>query len=328
MQSKVEAARENRDLKEGNVPEKLKDKVEAELEDYENQQAMEQVFLHEENLRREREEEKKRLKWEEYKRIRAEQDLANKEVLKEHKKVERQLQREKEKFEELLRVTRINDVNAVLDQKTFLVKNKQNLEKFQQEYLQRIQADKEQIAALEKERKALIYEQKEGQTDDSLLNKLEELEKTLQHEQEYSKEISKKISKKQMCLDQMCLSISRIIFQINSKSAQNSSLLGFSGNSKLINSEVKREDLEEKINNCSLILERIHSILSKNNIDNIKVESVNTDFNNEAPPRYLGISSHRVQPNLENLDQALAEQDIMNDDSQNIGEVRELLKSQ
>jgi hypothetical protein len=72
--------------------------------------------------------------------------------------------------------------------------------------------------------------------------------------------------------------------------------LGTNQNPKQVNAEVKREDLEEKINYCSLILERINAILSKNNIDNMKIESVNTDFNNNAPPKYLGISSHRAQP--------------------------------
>jgi hypothetical protein len=43
------------------------------------------------------------------------------------------------------------------------------------------------------------------------------------------------------------------------------------------------------MNFCSLILERINGLLSKNEI-NLKVESVNTDFNMESPPKYLGIS--------------------------------------
>lgn len=254
--------------------------IEDELSKFDDRKELDQIFYHESDKLKERDEQIRQEKLKEQQQRENARKKEQEAIKKQIQTVQAQVDREKQNFKQLIQETQVSDIDELQDHWKYLQETEKNLIVIQEQHQGTIADLQEQIKSLKAQKKQLEYEAKEGE-DTKIPETTEQVERDLRIVLDKYQEQEFQFDRQQKLIDNICVIISRILYQLQSKSQ------------KQKNVEVERKQLLNLISICSLRLEKILAILSKKR-DQIRVESINTDNEIKDPPEFIGINPKKL----------------------------------
>ncbi|EAS04859.1 hypothetical protein TTHERM_00469080 (macronuclear) [Tetrahymena thermophila SB210] len=301
-----------------NLNPRFQELLEDELSEFEDKNALHEIFKHEQERKDELVRLEKETKKQELEQLHLEKQKQQDKIKQEQRQMEQILNQKRKNMEELLKISCVSDISELQDRKIFLEKSNRNLKKFEEEFQEAIDNQKLEIEHLKRQLNELKYIQKESQNNKKSQQQQQQAAAPSQEEQntQQAKQNPKGDDKTLQVIDEENLTANvniekfeQVLIEetdrLQDKENQVKKLervvdeicLVFSRilyqlqpqNQKNKNIEVSRKDLTNQITICGLKLEKIISFLAKKK-DSLRVESINTDADNFQPPEYVGIN--------------------------------------
>ncbi len=190
--------------------------------------------------------------------------LALDHVRKKRSKMEEQLKELKARFHNLRNVSKVKDIRELVTTSSMMLHQKDDMQAFRRQLASKIEKEQQEIGTLGKELDELKFQTETKQEHKQF--KLDQIESQHNEAEDGMKNKEAEVERLEKLIDSCCVSISRVQFQLNSRSEQSK---------KMDSADIR--NIHVQLSHCGLILEKMLTMLyQKSHRANLQIESINT----------------------------------------------------